>query len=310
MSKEKKLWIYKRVHQLTILIGILTIVLPLVFWSKIPQVIPTHYGASGMADNYSDKGVLILLFFVIAILMGVMNIAVYFVKISATSKHATEAEKSQMDIVYPMIIFMNLAVQVIFAYMMLCCVTSRNLGVLFVPISLIAVFAPVVYFLYLNGKNEAKSIMTLDKYKQIEKQEEGIVYRSKVDWWLGLLLGGTVACMLFLAIEPIVKGRGTEWFIMISAIFVLLIVLPLFSIKYVLYSKHLFISCGIYGKIRVPYEAICNVKETKNPLSSAALSIDRLQIDYTENGRHQLVLISPVRKKEFIGKLKEYRNVE
>lgn len=310
MSKEKKILIYKRVHRFTILIGILTIVLPLAFWSKIPQVIPTHYGVSGMADNYSDKGVLILLFFVLAMLMGVMNIAIYCVKISATSKYATEAEKSQMDTLYPMIVFMNLAIQLMFAYMMICCVTSRNLGVLFLPISLFAVFAPFAYFLYKNGKNKEKSTTSLDEYKQIEKQEEAIEYRSKVDWWLGLLIGGTTVYMLFLAIEPIVKGRGIEWVIMISTIIVLLIVLPLFSIKYVLYSKHLFISCGIYGKVRVPYESIRNVKETKNPLSSAALSLDRIQIDYMENGRHQIVLISPKRKKEFIKRLEEYRNIE
>ena len=31
--------------------------------------------------------------------------------------------------------------------------------------------------------------------------------------------------------------------------------------------------------------------------------------DYMENGYHQMVLISPVRKKEFMKKIEEYRNV-
>lgn len=299
------LQICKMVQRITLIIGALTIVLPLVFWSKIPNVIPTHYGASGMSDAYSDKGTLILLFFVVAMLMGVMNIAIYFVKTSATSKYATEAEKSEMDTVYPMIVFMNLAVQIMFAYIMVCCVTSRNLGVLFMPVTLIATFAPVVYFLYKKGKTSSNPTTTLGQYKLIEAQEEGVVYRSKVDWWLGLLLGGTVVYTIFLAIEPIVKGQGIEWLTMISMIFILLIVLPLFAIKYVFYSEHLVVSCGIYGKERVPYKTISNVKETKNPLSSAAMSLDRIQIDYTENGRHQMVLISPVRKKEFISKLEE-----
>ena len=50
------------------------------------------------------------------------------------------------------------------------------------------------------------------------------------------------------------------------------------------------------------------MKETHNPLSSAALSLDRIQIDYAENGYHQMVLISPVRKKEFMKKVEEYRS--
>ena len=51
------------------------------------------------------------------------------------------------------------------------------------------------------------------------------------------------------------------------------------------------------------------MKATHNPLSSAALSLDRIQIDYTENGYHQMVLISPVQKKEFMKKIEEHHNV-
>lgn len=310
VEKEKLLKICKIVHRVTLLIGILTLVLPIVFWSKIPDTIPIHYGASGMADNYSDKSSLILLFFATAMLMGVMNIAIYYVKTSATSKYATEAEKSQMDTVYPMIVFMNLSIQVMFAYMMFCCTTGRNLGILFLPVSLIAVFVPIALCIFKSGRISANPTTTLGKYKMIEKQEEGIVYRSKIDWWLGLLLGGSMGHMVVLTLMPIVKGEGVEWVITISTIFILLLILPLFAIKYVLYSEHLYISCGIYGKIRVPYEAIRNMKETHNPLSSAAMSLDRIQIDYIEKGSHQMVLVSPVRKKEFMRKIEEYRSQE
>lgn len=309
MEKDNLLKICKIVHRVTLLIGILTLVLPLIFWSKIPEVIPIHYGASGMADGYSEKSALILLFFATAMLMGVMNIAIYYVKTSAASKYATEAEKSQMDTVYPMIVFMNLGIQVMFAYMMFCCTTGRNLGILFLPIFMIVTFLPIAFIVFKKKQSGAKLTTALEKCKLIEEQEEGIVYRSKVDWWLGLLLGGSVGYMVYLALVPIVKGEGVEWVITISTIFVLLLVLPLFAIKYVLYSEHLYVSCGIYGKIRVPYEAISSVKATHNPLSSAALSLDRIQIDYTEKGYHQMVLISPVRKKEFMRKIEEYRNV-
>ena len=63
-------------------------------------------------------------------------------------------------------------------------------------------------------------------------------------------------------------------------------------------------------KERVEYHLIRQMKETKNPISSAAMSLDRLQIDYMEKGYHQTVLISPVRKKEFIEKLEQYRRYQ
>lgn len=305
MKKEKMLSICKMLHRLTLLIGLLTLVLPVLFWGRIPDTIPMHYGASGVADSYSDKSSLILLFFAVVMLMGVMNIAIYYVKTSATSKYATDAEKSQMSTVYPMIIFMNLTIQVMFSYIMFCCVTSRNLGVLFLPVFLIVVFAPIIWCIYKRERISRDPSTTLGRYKLAEKQENGIVYRSKVDWWLGLLLGVSMGWMLWLTFLPIVRGEGIEWIITISTIFTISLILPLFAIKYVLYSDHLYVSCGIYGKVRVPYETICGIKETRNPISSAALSTDRIQIDYTENGISRMVLVSPRRKKEFIKKIEE-----
>ncbi len=305
MKKEKMLSICKMLHRLTLLIGLLTLVLPVLFWGKIPDTIPMHYGASGVADSYSDKSSLILLFFAVVMLMGVMNIAIYYVKTSATSKYATDVEKSQMGTVYPMIIFMNLTIQVMFSCIMFCCVTSRNLGVLFLPVFLIVIFAPIIWCIYKRERISRDPSTTLGRYKLTEKQENGIVYRSKVDWWLGLLLGVSMGWMLWLTFLPIVRGEGIEWIITISTIFTISLILPLFAIKYVLYSDHLYVSCGIYGKVRVPYETICGIKETRNPISSAALSTDRIQIDYTENGISRMVLVSPRRKKEFIKKIEE-----
>lgn len=301
MRKENLLKICKIAHRTTLVIGLLTVMFPLLFWSKIPDTIPIHYGVSGVVDNYADKSSLILLFVAVAMLMGVMNIAIYYVKSNATSKYATEADKSQLDTVYPMIVFMNLSIQVMFAYVMFCCATARNLGKWFMPLFLATTFVPIL-FCFVKRKRVVATTFTA-----VEKQEAGILYRSKVDWWLGLILIGSMGLMIGVALEPIVQGKGIDWGITIVAILTLLIILPLFFMKYVLYSDHLYISCGIYGKMRIPYEMIQNIKETHNPLSSMAMSLDRIQIDYLENGVHRMMLISPVRKKEVIEKIEAYR---
>ena len=74
-----------------------------------------------------------------------------------------------------------------------------------------------------------------------------------------------------------------------------------------MYSEHLLVSMSIYGKARVRYADIVDVKKIMNPLSSAAMSLRRIQIDYVEDGVHRMILISPVKRKTFIKEIEERR---
>ena len=302
MTKKMNVGFYKQLHRLSFLIGALTTLLPIIFWSKIPDEIPMHYNAAGVVDNWSDKSSLILLFFVVLMLMGVMSIAVYVVRVNMESKHSKEAEKSTMRIAYPIIVLMNLVVQVMFAYITFCTVTSRYLGVMFLPVFLTATFAPLGYLVYKCAKIQGANNSQKAVYKKIEaaEAEEAKVYRTAIDWWLGLLLVGCEVLFLYLVIEPIIKRGTIEWSMVLIAAGMSILILPLFGIQYVLYSEHLLISMSLYGKLRVRYADIVEVKKTSNPMSSAAMSLRRIQIDYVENGVHRMVLISPVKRKEFI----------
>ena len=307
MFEECNMHIFQKLHRCSLIIGVFSILLPLVFWSKIPDELPMHYNAAGEVDNWSDKGSLILLFFVIALVMGVMSIAVYLVKTNMESKYSKDAEKSEMRVAYPIVILMNLVVQIMFAYIMFCCITCRHLGTLFLPIFLIATFAPLAYLIYKCGRIQATSGSQKAMYKMVEKTEQGVVYRTAVDWWLGLLLGGCEALMIWIAVEPILKTGKIAWGTLLMAIGFSVIIVPLFGIRYVLYSEHLLVSMSIYGKARVRYADIVDVKKTMNPLSSAAMSLRRIQIDYVEDGVHRMILISPVKRKTFIKEIEERR---
>lgn len=307
MMEEQNMHMFKNLHRASLMIGALTILLPIVFWNKIPDTLPMHYNAAGKVDNWSDKSTLILLFFVIALLMGVMSIAVYLVKTNMESRYSKDAEKSEMRVAYPIVILMNLVVQIMFAYIMFCCVTCRPLGTLFLPIFLTATFAPLVYLIYKCGRIQATSGSQKAMYKAIEKTEQGMVYRTAVDWWLGLLLGGCEALMIWIAVEPILKTGKIAWGTLLMAIGFSIIIIPLFGIRYVLYSEHLLIFMSIYGKARVRYADIVEVKKTMNPLSSAAMSLKRIQIDYLEDGVHRMILISPIKRKIFIKELEDKR---
>lgn len=119
-----------------------------------------------------------------------------------------------------------------------------------------------------------------------------------------------VACevlFLYLVIEPIIRRGTVEWSMVLLTVGMSILILPLFGIKYVLYSEHMLISMSLYGKARVRYADIVEVKKTNNPMSSAAMSLRRIQIDYVENDVHRMVLISPVNRKTFIEEIEQKR---
>ena len=309
MTDKMNVNFYKKLHRVSLFIGALTILLPIIFWGKIPDQIPMHYNAAGVVDNWSDKSSLILLFFAVLMLMGVMSIAVYVVRVNMESKHSKEAEKSTMRIAYPIVVLMNLVVQVMFAYITFCSVSSRPLGSLFLPVFLIATFAPLGYLVYKCAKIQNTSNSQKAVYKRIEEAEAGEakVYRTAIDWWLGLLLVACEVLFLYLVIEPIIRRGTVEWSMVLLAVGMSILILPLFGIKYVLYSEHMLISMSLYGKARVRYADIVEVKKTNNPMSSAAMSLRRIQIDYLENDVHRMVLISPKSRNNFIDEIRRRR---
>ena len=80
--------------------------------------------------------------------------------------------------------------------------------------------------------------------------------------------------------------------------------------RYTLYNDYILVQCYIFGTERIPYESITSIKKTWNPLSSAAMSLRRIQIDYTVNGRHEIMLISPVKRDEFLREVEKRMGIQ
>ena len=127
------------------------------------------------------------------------------------------------------------------------------------------------------------------------------VYRSKVDkWLLGILIAAMIVG-IFGAVTAFAAAGWQAWW----AIFPLLFGsgLPawiLTTTHYTLDDDTLVIRSGPF-RWRVPVAEMRAVTETSNPLSSPALSLDRLRIEY-ENGRS--VMISPEDKEGFLRDLR------
>lgn len=131
------------------------------------------------------------------------------------------------------------------------------------------------------------------------------VYTSKIDTWLALVLVGTVAACLIAFVFAFRTGSISA----IAATLPALIIgagLPIWlmtSTTYTLSNTTLLVKSGPF-KWQVPVEQITSITPTSNPLSSPALSLDRLRIDY---GRGQSIMISPKDKGQFIQDLEARR---
>lgn len=115
-------------------------------------------------------------------------------------------------------------------------------------------------------------------------------YSSKIDWWLILIILGIFS-------YPIVEGIMTKQYgLSITMISILIVIFWMFSkIKYAIEGTML-----IVWWIKIDIHSIKRIYKTNNPLSSPALSLDRIAIVYN---KYDEVLISPKLKKEFVEEL-------
>ena len=133
-----------------------------------------------------------------------------------------------------------------------------------------------------------------------------ILYRSKIDTWLAVVLVFAVLASLAGAVAALsVEPTALAWPIALVAVTVGagLPTWLLTTTYYRLEGDTLFVSSGPI-RLRIPLREIVNITPTNSPLSSPALSLDRLRIEY---GRGKSVMISPRNKEEFVRNLEAAR---
>jgi hypothetical protein len=124
------------------------------------------------------------------------------------------------------------------------------------------------------------------------------VYRSKVDAWLGIILCVVPIPLAFIIWKLFHESVHGKWFVVLP-IFFIGICLPislLVSTIYTISEKSLLIRSSLF-KWEIPLKEISAIEPTNDPLSSPALSLDRLRIEY---GQGKSIMISPLDKAEFI----------
>ncbi|HET6431103.1 PH domain-containing protein [Dyella sp.] len=124
------------------------------------------------------------------------------------------------------------------------------------------------------------------------------VYRSKTDLWLVALLALAMIASLSGAFVVLSMGPSAAWVVaaFIAIVGVGLPVWLLLSTRYILGQGQLRILSGPF-KWCIPVAKITTIAPASSPISSPALSLDRLRIDY---GVGNSVMISPRDKEQFV----------
>ena len=124
-------------------------------------------------------------------------------------------------------------------------------------------------------------------------------FRSKVDWWIALLLIATMLILLVTLGSFAYQNTNELQALAVVGGTLTLVALILWMTVGTYYSvdgNTLKIAAGPI-RWKVPIDEISSVEQTHSPISSPALSLDRLRIRYSGK---KSVMISPADKKRFM----------
>ena len=120
------------------------------------------------------------------------------------------------------------------------------------------------------------------------------VYKSKIDWWFGLVL----VYPIFVSIKSMLEG---EWIGLLGlGVVVGLILVFSKTTRYIINENQLIVKSTWIVNERIDISKIAKIEKSNSVLSSPALSLDRLRIRYN---KYDEILISPKEKKEFTDEL-------
>lgn len=135
------------------------------------------------------------------------------------------------------------------------------------------------------------------------------VFRSKIDWWFWGVVIATTGLLLQFLWAMYIKGTIQEYpeHAVIYFFTIVLLWWPILNTRYIVTEQHLVIRSMLF-KWQINRSDITKISESHNLISSPALSLDRLRIDYQKNGVISHILISPKDKDVFYQALGQGRD--
>lgn len=117
-------------------------------WANFPEQIPAHYNAAGVIDRWGSKGELLTLPVVALALYLLITVIERFPQIWNTGVTVTEENKSQVyAALKSMIATTKLITVTLLCYLCVMESTATPLSSWFLPLFLILVFGPIIFYI-------------------------------------------------------------------------------------------------------------------------------------------------------------------
>lgn len=128
------------------------------------------------------------------------------------------------------------------------------------------------------------------------------VFRSKV----GLELLAPLVIIMTTVVVLLLLSAAYSWSVLVIPVLTSIFITHMFlTTYYTIEGDILRIRCGFLMHIQINIATITRIKETSDPTSAPATSLDRLRIEYGNNKR---ILISPKEKQAFIDMILSLNN--
>lgn len=140
-------------RELVAVLGLLSAIFVVVFnYRELPQRIPTHFNAAGVVNHWGDKSSLWALVGVTCFLYAMLSL-VRFLPTSLMNVPVGEEQRATaIPICFDMIGWLKAEIMCMFAFIVWTAVAvvqgrSQGLGGWFLPVTMIAIFGTVVFYL-------------------------------------------------------------------------------------------------------------------------------------------------------------------
>ena len=132
-------------------------------------------------------------------------------------------------------------------------------------------------------------------------------FKAKVDWWLHVLFAGFVIANIWAVATAVMGVAGGNILTFVLTPLNIFLIIPIWINTYYLFEENeLLVKCGLIKYAKIDCSLITSVAGTRNPISSPAPSLDRLEICYkVKSGSFSdKIIISPRDKQGFIEQIK------
>lgn len=109
-------------------------------WRTLPEQLPTHYNAAGVADSFGGRGSLLVL---LAVAWASVLLMVPLLLIPGLWEKAQGSQRG-IRATRGMTAWLTLVLSLMFGYIILCTAQCRALGVWFLPVTMVLIFGIII----------------------------------------------------------------------------------------------------------------------------------------------------------------------